>query len=383
MNKIFILIFLLFCHDDHLAHAGLYGQGLTDYQGNGISSHLFSGTKNPSDVEIVDSSGVVVGPAMSIAGVNYMPVSPPIDVTSSPINITTQDLVSTTATGFANQSLISGTPTSGSTATYTVNSIQTVMVLVSGTWTGTLSMEVSEDGGSTYEPRGIHVIGTSTFSATITANVAGSMNAAGKSNVRVRSTTAMTGTAVVKIVMSDNPSNFYIANSLKLVDGSATPNVNTLAIKAGSTLSAPTDTAAVVTLRDTVTVQGPSGSAGTPSGGILTIQGVSGGTKIPTTTSVGNSGTPTQTSVSCASTTTTLLAASTATNFISIRNPTTATNTIWINVAGVAAVVGAPSIDLAPGAEASFMASENSFLPTAQINCISGGTASSVSLVYK
>lgn len=297
--------------------------------------------------QIVDGSGNVIGPTMTFSGVNYLPVSNPVDVASSIVNVTTQDLASTTAVGFANQSLISGTPTAGSAASFSVSSIQTVMILVSGTWTGTLSMEVSENGGTTWEPRSIHVIGTNTFSSSITANVAGSMNAAGKSNVRARGITAMTGTASVQMILSDNASNMYIANALRLVDGSATPNVNTLVIKTGSVSPLFTDTAAVFTQRPD------------------------------------NVGTPTQTSVSCASTSTTLLAANTATLFLSVRNPTTATQTIWINVVGSAAVAAAPSVDLPPGAEADYFAQGASFLPTAQINCISGGTASTVTLVYK
>lgn len=185
-----------------------------------------------------------------------------------------------------------------------------------------------------------------------------------------------------------------------------------------------------------------SGAAGTPSSGVVSIQGVSGGTVVPANVSqiAGNAintgtgaastgtqrvavandslikvwdgtnqgtvkaastlpgladtavvvtqrpdnyGTVTQTSVSCASTSTTLLAASTATMFLSIRNPTTATQTIWINVAGSAAVAAAPSIDLAPGSEADFFADGPSFLPSTQINCISGGTASTVTVMYK
>jgi len=97
-----------------------------------------------------------------------------------------------------------------------------------------------------------------------------------------------------------------------------------------------------------------------------------------------SSGTPTQTSVSCATSSTTLLAASAASQFISIRNPTSATATVWVNIAAAAAVTAAPSIDLAPGAEADYFASENSFLPTAQINCISGGaSASTLTVIYK
>jgi len=102
------------------------------------------------------------------------------------------------------------------------------------------------------------------------------------------------------------------------------------------------------------------------------------------TSAAQSSGTPIETSVSCATTTTTLLAASTATKFISIRNPASATATVWLNIAGSSATTAAPSIDLLPGGEADFFASENSFLPTSQINCISGGvSASTLTLIYK
>lgn len=99
-------------------------------------------------------------------------------------------------------------------------------------------------------------------------------------------------------------------------------------------------------------------------------------------TSVSSSGTPTQTSVSCGTGSTTLLAAATATQFISVRNPTTSTQTVWLNLAGAAAVAAAPSIDIPPGGERSYFNSENSYLPTSQLNCIAG-TASTVTLVYK
>lgn len=127
-----------------------------------------------------------------------------------------------------------------------------------------------------------------------------------------------------------------------------------------------------------------SGTSGTPATGVVTVQGISGGVKQPVTTGVGGSGTPTQTSISCGTSSTTLLAASAATWFIAIRNPTTATTTVWINIAGASAVAGAPSIDLPPGGEAEFTLSENSYLPTSQINCISGGAgASTLTLFYK
>jgi|SRR5579859_200317 len=200
------------------------------------------------NIKINDASGTSIGPAVTMSGVNYLPVVNPLDASTSIVSITTQDLASTTAVGYANQSLISGTPTAGSAASFALSSTQTAMILISGTWTGTLSTEVSENSGITWEPRSIHVIGTSTFSSSITANVAGSMNTAGKSNVRVRATAAMTGTASVQLIFSDNPSNVYVANSIKIVDGSSIPNVNTLTIKAASTAAAGTDTSAVVAI---------------------------------------------------------------------------------------------------------------------------------------
>lgn len=96
-----------------------------------------------------------------------------------------------------------------------------------------------------------------------------------------------------------------------------------------------------------------------------------------------NVGTPTQTSISCAATSTTLIAANAATNFLSFRNPVTSTVTIWYNGAGAAAVVGPPSYDLPPGSEADFFAKGSGFLPTSQFNCISSGATSSVSMMYK
>lgn len=205
-------------------------------------------TSGAQKTQVVDGSGVVEGPMMANNGVNHAPVYLPLDVTQGSVNVTVQDTASTSTAGFAGQSLITGTPTVASTAAYSLNSIQTVMVLISGTWTGTLSTEVSEDGGTTWESRSVHVVGTSTFASAVTANMTGSMNASAKTNVRIRATAVMTGTAAIKIVTSDNPSNMYVANALRLVDGSSTPNINTLTIKSASTPAIATDTAAVVAI---------------------------------------------------------------------------------------------------------------------------------------
>lgn len=121
-------------------------------------------------------------------------------------------------------------------------------------------------------------------------------------------------------------------------------------------------------------------------GPVTVTQGTPGPTPSPwnMTTGANNQGTPTQTSVSCATTSTTLLAANTATKFIHIRNSTTSLTTVWISIVGSTAASSAPSDDIPPGGEADYFASENSYLPTAQINCISAGPSTvPVTLEYK
>lgn len=218
-------------------------------------------TNGSQKAQQVDAAGAVVGPVQVNGGVNHLPVYLPLDVASGTQNITTQDIGSVTTTGYANQSFILGTPTVGSVATLTVNSIQTVMAEIKGIWTGTLAIEVSSDSGSTWVPRGVHVVGTAIFSSSVTANVLGSLNASAKTNVRVRATTAMTGTAQVSFLVSDNPSNIYVANPVKLVDSSSTTSNTQMNIKAASTAAVATDTSIVVALNPGTPLNLPTGAS--------------------------------------------------------------------------------------------------------------------------
>lgn len=313
--------------------------------------------------------------------------------------------------GTGNMTAACTTPTScaaGTTVTAATNGSSTVNFTLTNTWVGTVVFE-GLDGNSTWQSTIGTVPGNGSPTAASGTPINISIPSGGFSQVRARCTAFVSGTITANYnvgaglstlqVFNLTPSAFMatvigsgtagtpstgvvsvqgVASGTPIVDnlsqiagnavnvgigaaGTGTPRVsvsndslikiwdgtNTAKVVAGSTQSALTDTAVVVT--------------GRPD----------------------NVGTPTQTSVSCAGTSTTLLAASTATMFLSIRNPTTATQTVWINVAGSAAVAAAPSIDLSPGSEVDFFAEGASFLPTDQINCISGGTASTVTVVYK
>jgi hypothetical protein len=172
----------------------------------------------------------------------------PADTSSAAVNITAQDVSSTSTVQFGGQVTIAGTPTTSSTAVMPISAVQTVMVVISGTWTGTLAVEVSSDNGVTYQPRAMHVLGTALFSNNLTSNAVGSINGTAKTHVRVRATTAMTGTAVVKFVSSNNLSNVYVGNAVKIIDGTATTSPPSMTIKAASTPVVATDPAVVVTV---------------------------------------------------------------------------------------------------------------------------------------
>lgn len=161
-------------------------------------------------------------------------------------NVTTQDLVSTSVTGANSQNFITGTPTAGSVATFSLASWQSAEFQVTGTWTGTLVTEVSVDGGTTWFTHGIKQEGSTYTGSTFTANFAGFMNIANLTNVRVRATAAMTGTAVVKVTTSANVSSVTVSNPLTLRDSTVQSVGDT--IKAASTAAVATDSALVVSL---------------------------------------------------------------------------------------------------------------------------------------
>lgn len=140
----------------------------------------------------------------------------PVTVTTTDIfpatqNVTVVDSSSSTATGANGQSIVIGTPTAGSAATFTTSGVSTIRVEVTGIWTGTLTSEQSIDGGTTWTTQGLHQGAYTTSS--FTAGFIGGGNVAGATNYRIRATAAITGTAVVRVVQSVNEQSMYIANA--------------------------------------------------------------------------------------------------------------------------------------------------------------------------
>jgi hypothetical protein len=247
-------------------------------------------------------AGTPAGLVVSVQGVSggtSIPVTGASDVAPSTINITAQDVGSTTTAQSNSQNAITGTPTASSFASFALSSSATVEVQVTGTWTGTLSSEVSMDGGTTWFTRGLKQTGASYISTTFTADFEGVLNVAAITNYRVRSTATWTGTATVKVVESTNLGSLIISNPLTLRDVTTQSIGNS--IKAASTLAANTDTAIVVTPRpgdlhssNITQISGATPSASNALPSQISVGGsfVSGSNPFPVTIDPAAAGTP-------------------------------------------------------------------------------------------
>lgn len=167
--------------------------------------------------------------------------------------ITAQDTASTATTVANSAVFITGAPTAGSAASFPLASgFDSVDYEVTGTWTGTLAVEASMDGATTWVSVGIHQEGTSYVTNGFTGNFIGEHNAAGYTNVRVRSTAAWTGTATIRVTQTVNSRLLYVVNPLHIGDGVTQSTITT--VKAASTAAGSTDTALVVAISPNNTV---------------------------------------------------------------------------------------------------------------------------------
>lgn len=167
------------------------------------------------------------------------------DIVSATLTISAQDVGSATATGQNSQSIITGTPTAGSTAAITVSGDSSFAALVTGTWTGTLQFERSLDDGVTWTSVGAFSAGTNFIGQQITSNGAFHGNASSATNIRLRSIGAMTGSASVRLLAGAGTGTITVGNPIRLFD--AVSGVQGT-IKPASTPSVATDTSIVVAL---------------------------------------------------------------------------------------------------------------------------------------
>lgn len=152
-------------------------------------------------------------------------VTRPSDPDARPASgtITVQDTGSSAATGAGGvNTVITGSPTAGSTQSIALNGRSVVRMQISGTWTGTLQSEVSIDGGTTYNPTPMNVVaGTQKTSTTFTL-IGGAFAAVpGATHFRMRATAAVTGTATINFTASDAPGAVVATTPVGLAAGAS------------------------------------------------------------------------------------------------------------------------------------------------------------------
>lgn len=152
-----------------------------------------------------------------------------------------------------------------------------------------------------------------------------------------------------------------------VANAGANLNTSALALETGGNLAA------------VATAQGAAGAGLSPPTGGSGILGYLSG--IYSRTQTGAAGAPTQSAVLVGTASTTVLAASTATNFIKFCVSSTAVNGVWVRWDGNAAAQSAPSEYLVPGQCNSWVKSTG-FLPTSQINAIAA-SATSTALIFQ
>lgn len=357
MNKLLLFISLLIGTQ---ALADGWGGGLTDYLGNPI----------------------LLGPAT-------MSTSVPVTMSSNQTGINT--FLDKSGTGTITTACT--TPPScpaNSTVTATTNGASTAYFNILGTWVATLIFE-GQDGNGSWAPILGTIAGQGGGSASTGINNPFVIPCGGFNQVRVRASAYVSGTVTANwnVGAGSNACQVFnlTASGLQMTaTQGASLWLDNITQFGGTNLSTGTGAGGAGIPRVTasndskILIWDGTNTSVVRAG---SSQAVLADSAFVVTERPDNVGTPTQTSVSCAATTTTLLAANAATMFLSVRNPTTSAVTIWINTAGAAAVAAAPSMDLPPGSEAYFSAEGSSFLPTDQINCISSGGASSVTITYK
>lgn len=139
-----------------------------------------------------------------------------LDVAPATQNITALDVSTATAVGANSQSFYLGTPTANSAASFTISSMNTASVetTTGSIFTGTLVVEVSMDSGSTWIRPNIVQPGTQFNTNGFTSVFYGVVNVTDCTNIRVRSITSWTGTAVILLRTSSNVNHVSLGNSI-------------------------------------------------------------------------------------------------------------------------------------------------------------------------
>lgn len=213
-----------------------------------VSTHAVTQSGGPWTFNLtqVGGSSLALGQAAAAASLPVVLSSDP-DIRPGAATITAADVATTSTAGQDSVSNITGTPTANSFQTWAINGQSAVRVAISGTWTGALQFEGSADGGVTYVPIPLRVVGTVYTRSSVTGNGSFLGDVTGLTHFRVRETAAHSGTATIKPTFSAVGGPVNILNGVRVVDNGSGAG---LTVKAASTAPATTDPSVVMGIAD-------------------------------------------------------------------------------------------------------------------------------------
>jgi hypothetical protein len=219
---------------------------LVDGSGNVIAS-----TSNALNVDVTNTAAVSVAGTVTTATADTYPASS---------TITVVDTGSATAAGQNGSTIITGTATAGSYYMLAIDGKNVVRIQVTGTWAGTLGVEVSADSGATWVPRTAHVDGVSYDQQSVTANCLLTVDCGACTNIRARATAFASGTATVRMVSGAGSDVVRLASPIRGYDNTSGANWT---LKVASTAVASTDTALAVGLHPSTPLPAGTNALGT------------------------------------------------------------------------------------------------------------------------
>jgi hypothetical protein len=212
----------------------------------GVPSHV---TNFPAGQTTKSASVPTVGPSDP----DYRPAAGAITVVDS---------ATASVAGDNAINLITGAPTPNSFQSWAINGQSSAICTITGTWTGTLQFEGSGDSAS-YVAMTMRERGSSYGAAATTGNGIFQGDTSGLTNLRVRATAAMTGTASAQCAFSASSGPIQVQNPIRLFDNASNQQAT---IKPANTPPVATDPALVVALS-------PNGATGADGSGAITLGG--------------------------------------------------------------------------------------------------------------
>ena len=175
------------------------GQGIAttvDLSGAQINVQLTDRGTSPDAVRIGDGTNLAAITASNAVKVDASATTQPISNAALNVDIAASGSI----TGIASTQI--------ATSNY-----GSVSFAVAGTWTGTITVEVSQDN-STWYPTSYVSLASGNTSSTFTANTAGQINVVGFAYCRLKGATVSSGTAFVNFIASNKVATVMLDNPL-------------------------------------------------------------------------------------------------------------------------------------------------------------------------